>query len=78
MCRKLGWSFSGPEVIASADKPSLDSRPEASPVSRMTPIEPVNVASRAKMRAAGTETMYPAEAAVPPITATTGLTAATP
>ena len=53
----LGWSFSGPDVIASASIPSLPSRPDTSPVSSSTPIEPVRVPSRAKMRAAGTATM---------------------
>ena len=50
---KLGWSLSGPEVIASVPMPILPSRPETSPVSSSTPIEPVSVPSRAKMRAAG-------------------------
>ena len=54
---KLGWSFSGPETIVSAVMPSLPSRPETSPVSSSTPIEPVSVASRAKMRVAGTAIM---------------------
>ncbi len=54
---KLGWSFSGPEVIASAVTPIFDSRPDTSPVSSSTPIEPVSVEARAKIRAAGTATM---------------------
>ncbi len=54
---KEGWSFSGPEMIASADRPSLSSNPPALPVSRMTPIDPVSVALLAKIRAAGRLTM---------------------
>jgi len=54
---KLGWSFNGPEVIASALTPSDFSSPDTSPVSSSTPIEPVSVASRAKIRAAGTATI---------------------
>ena len=74
----LGWSLSGPEVIASAATPSRASRPETSPVCRITPIDPVSVASRAKIRCAGRAIIYPADAAVPRMTATTGFTAATP
>ena len=54
---KLGWSFSGPEVIASVLTPIDFSSPDTSPVSSSTPIEPVSVPSRAKIRAAGTATM---------------------
>ncbi len=49
----LGWSFSGPEVMAVAVTPSLSSRPETSPVCRITPMEPVRVEARANMRSAG-------------------------
>ena len=40
---KLGWSFSGPETMVVAVMPSVFSRPETSPVSSSTPIEPVSV-----------------------------------
>ena len=72
---KLGWSFNGPEVIASADRPELGpAGPPASPVSRITPIEPVmrRCCGRRCARPAWL-IMKPADAAVPPITATSGL-----
>ena len=54
---KLGWSFNGPEVIASVlDTDRLQQPGHLAGLSR-TPIEPVSVPSRAKIRAAGTATM---------------------
>ena len=57
--------------------PRVRIRPDTSVVPSTTPMEPVMVDARAKIRTAGMAIMYPAEAAVPCITATTGFFSAT-
>ncbi len=64
-------------LIAEVDMPSFSSRPVTSVVCSTTPMEPVTVPSRARMRSAASATMYPAEVATCPITAMTGLFFAT-